>query len=114
MGYDFYVLAHSIPVTGYYQFWFIQVESTDFPEGEIRGQLQHQDSFFARLKRSSLYPLPAHTGICENNHAECRSLHVLMNFAASTGLLTAVYSKWNPEYYITFDVSHNVHSAFLV
>mmetsp|Transcript_127592 Transcript_127592/g.190188 ORF Transcript_127592/g.190188 Transcript_127592/m.190188 type:complete len:593 (-) Transcript_127592:76-1854(-) len=66
--------------------FYINIHSDDYPSGEIRGQLEQTDRFYARLSSSNTIP-----------HASGTSAH---------GIVVGTYSTQNRE--LAFDIVHSV------
>eukprot|EP01095_Lingulamoeba_sp_RSL-Kostka_P002695 TRINITY_DN13606_c0_g1_i1.p1 TRINITY_DN13606_c0_g1~~TRINITY_DN13606_c0_g1_i1.p1 ORF type:complete len:651 (+),score=275.06 TRINITY_DN13606_c0_g1_i1:40-1992(+) len=68
--------------------WYIQVITVDFPNGEIRGQLEHEDRVYSFLDTKNTIPRSSGT--------------------TSTGIALATYSFNSPLRDLAVDVVHNV------
>eukprot|EP01094_Clydonella_sp_ATCC50884_P014168 TRINITY_DN2450_c0_g1_i2.p1 TRINITY_DN2450_c0_g1~~TRINITY_DN2450_c0_g1_i2.p1 ORF type:complete len:557 (+),score=126.41 TRINITY_DN2450_c0_g1_i2:178-1671(+) len=68
--------------------WYIELQSEEFPGGELRGQLEHRHRFFSRL--SSEFTVPIASG------------------TTSIGLAVATYKDFDPLRSVTPTVLHNV------
>lgn len=44
--------------------WYIEMSSIDYPNGEIRGQITHQDRFYASLSPQNTIPRASGTDAC--------------------------------------------------
>jgi len=68
--------------------WYVQVASDDYPDGEIRGQIEHEDRFYAKLSTRNTIP-----------RASGSTAH---------GIAVGTYSFWDPKRDLAVDIVHDI------
>jgi len=71
--------------------WYINIFSENYPNGEVRGQIEQTDRFYARLSVTNTIPRASGS--------------------SAKGIAVGTYSENNPSREITFDLVHSVTNA---